>query len=103
MRRRRRSADEIEGLCAQFRESNLTQRQFAAEVGVSVGAVQHWLRRDGRGGLARVSRFVEALPVRHAPEAGECRIELPAGIAVTCRTLPPPEYLGALVRSLRTP
>ena len=103
MKRRRRSVDEIEALCARFRESNLTQRQFAEEIGVSVGAVQQWLRRHRRSALARVPRFVEALPVHASTVSGECRIELPAGIAVVCRSLPSPEYLGALARYLRTP
>lgn len=103
MKRRRRSVEEIEALCARFRESDLTQRQFAEEIGVSVGAVQQWLRRHRRAGLARVPRLVEAVPVHGSPDSGECRIELPSGIAVVCRALPSPEYIGALVRGLRTP
>ena len=103
MKRRRRSVEEIEALCARFRESDLTQRQFAGEIGVSVGAVQQWLRRHRRPGLARVPRFVEAVTVHASADSGGCRIELPSGIAVVCRSLPSPEYIGALVRGCRTP
>ena len=103
MKRRRRSVEEIEALCARLRESNLTQRQFAEEIGVSVGAVQQWLRRHRRTAQARVPRFVEAVPVHASTDSGDCRIELSAGIAVVCRSLPSPAYIVALVRGLRTP
>jgi len=101
MKRRRRSAEEIQALCTRFRESGLSQRQFAEEIGVCVASLQRWLKRPGQNGLTRIPRFVEALPIHTAQEIRECRIELPAGIRVVCRELPNPEYLAGLVQRLQ--
>ena len=103
MKHQRRSAEEIQTLCTRFRESGLTQRQFSEEIGVCVGSLQRWLKRQGQNGLTRNPRFVEALPIHTAQEVRECRIELPAGIRVVCRELPTTEYLVGLVQRLQAP
>ena len=103
MKRRRRSVEEIQALCARFRQSNLSQRAFAAEVGVSVGTVQNWLRRHRSLGLARPPRLVEVVPIPDSAAPRECRIELPAGVALSCRDLPDAAYVADLIRRLRIP
>lgn len=101
MKKRRRSDEEIQLLCARFRDSGLTQRQFAENVGVCVGSVQRWLRHQEKNSPPHRPRFVEALPTDAARERHECRIELPAGIRMVCRELPSPEYLATLVQRLQ--
>lgn len=103
MKRRRRSVEEIQALCARFRQSNFSQRAFAVEIGVSVGTIQNWLRRHRSLGLARPPRLVEVVPIPDRAGPCGCRIELSADVALVCRDLPDAAYLADLIRRLRVP
>ena len=103
MKRRRRSVEEIQALCARLRQSNLSQREFAADIGVSVGTIQNWLRRHRSLGLVGPARLVEVAPIPDRPTTCGCRIELPAGVALVCRDLPEATYIAELIRRLRIP
>ena len=103
MKRRRRSVEEIQALCARFRQSNLSQRAFATEIGVSVGTIQNWLRRHRSLGLDKPPRLVEVVRIPDRTGPRDCRIELPAGIALVCREVPDATYIAELVRRLRIP
>ena len=46
--RRRRKAQEAEGILEEYAKSGLTQRVFAREIGIGVSTLQYWLRRNGQ-------------------------------------------------------
>jgi transposase-like protein len=49
--RRRRSAEEADGILGEYAKSGLTQRVFARETGIGVSTLQYWLRRKARMGM----------------------------------------------------
>jgi transposase-like protein len=61
-RRGRFTAREREQLLAAYRRSGLTQREFAAESGVSLSSLVLWLRKYGRRSPAAVRPPFIALP-----------------------------------------
>ncbi len=103
MKRRRRTVEEIEEICARFRGLKMTQREFAEEVGVSVGSLQNWLRQTPQVPGAEVARFVEVTPRPVVSPSKFWRIELPCGVVLVCGDLPETGYVAQLIRELQTP
>ena len=55
-KRRRRTAEEVAPLVAEYRQGELSQEEYAQKIGVKVGTLRHWLyrRRPGTVGFAAV-------------------------------------------------
>jgi len=104
MKRRRRTVEEIREICSRFREPKRTQREFAEEVGVSVGSLRNWLRRTPLAPAVGGVRFVEVTP-RPVVAPNSCcqRMVLHCGVVLICSDLPEPGYVARLIRELRTP
>jgi len=92
---RRRTAAEVDGILAAYRQSGLTQRVFARQAGFGVSTLQYWLRQRQSGCRAKFGKpspgvkppGISLLEVELANSAPELRtsaalyeIELPDGI-----------------------
>lgn len=60
--RRRFSPEEREQLLAAYRQSGLTQREFAAQYGVSASSLVLWSRKDRRNSVPAARPSFIALP-----------------------------------------
>jgi transcriptional regulator with XRE-family HTH domain len=76
------------GILAQFKESGLSQREFAAQEGVSASTLAYWIRRErleqeirGETALVAVSTASPSA-MGFVIEIGEVRIELPRDTTV---------------------
>ena len=77
-------------ILADYRSSRLTQREFAARAGVSVGTLWNWLRKEGNYRGEKPVSFVE-VPVAEPKAtasykvrlAGGTVLEIPPGFAVS--------------------
>lgn len=108
MNRTKRSPEQGKALVQDFRDSGLTQEQFAEKHNVSVPTLQRWLRRAGDGTAGDEAqpkmKFVEVLRRRgrqavRGPGVGpvaSLTIELPQGSYIRFDALPPVEYLARL-------
>lgn len=103
MRRRRRTAEEIREICAGFLGSKKTQRDFAEEVGISVGSLRNWLGRMESAPAVKAVRFVEVTPRPVVTPSSGWRMELPCGVVLNLGGFPEPGYLAQLIRDLRAP
>lgn len=96
---RRRSAAEIANLVAEYRESGLTQREYARQLGVSLASVGRWVRdrKQSRAGFASVrvqpETEVDAVVTVRWPSGMEVGLPLSLG-AVTVR-----RWLGEFLTS----
>ena len=82
-KRRRRSRQEIGAVVAGYRQSGLTQRAYAKQVGVSLTSIARWLRGKGGDGVAASAGFA-AVQLRGEPaaEISAVKIRWPEGIEV---------------------
>ena len=95
--RRIATAEEREGLIAQYRGSGLTQRAFAEREGIKFSTFTSWIqgrRQAGRPG--RKVRFAE-LP---APALSGLAVQLPDGTVIRGASA---QEVAELVRALREP
>lgn len=94
---RRRSASEGARLAARYAASGVTQREFADREGVTMSALQYWLRKARAGDegdeAAERFRFVEVIgeEAEGAP-AGGVSMDL-GGVTLRFEALPSPSYL----------
>lgn len=96
---KRRSSSEGGKLAARFRSSGLSQREFAGRNGMTISALQYWLRRTKNSEKeARQFRFVEVVgeETKDAPTCG-VSMELSGGLTLRFETLPSPSYLASVV------
>ncbi len=98
----RRTIDDGRVLVSQFKESGLTQKEFALETGVNVCTLQYWMRKTGWSDNDGKARFVELKT--GAGTDGHFLLNVQIGSDVTMRfaTLPPPRYLAELSREMKT-
>lgn len=102
MNRIRRSPKEIQRLCQQFRESGLSQAQFAAQLGVHVVTVSNWLRRFLTHRPVPSPGFVEVRAAAPSAEPDEPLIvDLPNGVRLRFTRRPDPAYLSQTLSALR--
>ena len=100
IRRKRRTATEREAIMKQYRESELTQREFARQQGIGLATLNKWLRR-ARGTTPTEPQFIPvpnllALPTAPSPY----RMVWPAGLALEVRAGFSPQELAALLQLL---
>jgi transposase-like protein len=82
MPRRRRSADEVHALIAEYRSSGETQKQFSARTGVPLSTLGVWLRKDRESSSTALVAIAptsgsDAPLVLHV---GDARLEIPRDV-----------------------
>src|SRR5580692_7857209 len=83
VKRLRRSRAEIAAVVAGYRESGLTQRAYAQQVGVSLASIARWVHGKGQGGAAAPAGFAAVqLRAEPAAELSAVRIRWPEGLEV---------------------
>jgi len=99
--RKHRTAAQREDILRDYRGSQLTQKEFATQAGISVSTLQTWLRMaPGRPALTG-SAFVAVpnlLPAAPAPPA--YRLQWPGGLSLEVRAGFVSEELAALLQLL---
>ena len=77
----RRSRAEIAAVVAGYRESGLTQRAYAQQVGVSLASIARWVHGKGQGGAAAPAGFA-AVQLRAEPPAADAAVKIrwPEGV-----------------------
>jgi transposase-like protein len=97
--RKHRTAAQRQSILQDYRRSQLTQKEFGAQAGVSVSTLQAWLRKASARPRAGGSVFV-AVPnlLSAAPSAPAYRLHWPGGLSLEVRTGFAAEELGALLR-----
>lgn len=105
---RKRSREEWRGIVGEYRESGLTQREFAARAGVSLSSLARWHQRFAQemkpeGFEPEPVGWVEL--VRPRPPASPQMMSEPMrllvghGVCVELSELPPPDYIALVARA----
>src|SRR6266498_2669621 len=81
---RRKHSTEVERrkLLEEYRRSDLTQKDFAAEAGIGLSTFHAWLRRDQSSGKAGGAQFVSLPGLPAAAAAPMYRLELPSRVVL---------------------
>ena len=100
---KRSNAAQRDKILGAYRCSQLTQKQFAAEVGIGVSTLQAWLRQaavtQGGGG----SGFLPVPNLLSAPPAEPTyRIQWPGGLSLEVLSGFADQELAALLQALQT-
>ena len=94
------TAEQREKILQSYRGSSLTQKEFAAQAGVSLSTLQAWLRKasDAQGPPPGFVAVPNLLAARPAPAA--YRLQWPGGLALEVRSGFAAEELAALLQRL---
>jgi hypothetical protein len=76
--RKRYTPEERERIVAAYRKSQMTQREFAAQAGISLSCLSLWLKKSKKGSPAGFIEVSPSLP-KGWPQLGSYRIESPGG------------------------
>lgn len=88
-----------EEIVESFRKSSLTQRQFAAQAGISVSGLQLWLRQASASKSVAPVRLVPIPNLIASPASGfPYRLVLPNGVALEVRQECAPAQLESLLK-----
>src|SRR5580658_4647280 len=102
--RRHRTSTQRQSILQDYRRSRTTQREFAAQAGVSVSTLQAWLRKASARAArpcANDSVFVAVPNLLPAPpEAPAYRLQWPGGLSLEVRSGFSSPELGALLQLL---
>jgi transposase len=99
LRRRRRSREECEKLLKKYKESGLTQGQYAAREGIHIGTLRRWLSRIKEKTAKRRGSQFAAVKVSGA-RAGSVTLRWPQGIELEIATELEGSEVTNLVREL---
>jgi hypothetical protein len=99
--RKHRTAAQRRGILRDYRRSQMTQKEFAAQAGLSVSALQAWLRKAAVGPCANDSVFV-AVPnlLSASPAPPVYRLQWPGGLSLEVRSGFSSPELGTLLQLL---
>jgi hypothetical protein len=102
--RKHRTAVQRQSILQDYRRSQMTQKEFAAQAGVSVWTLQAWLRKAPASPPAGGSVFV-AVPnlLSPAPAAPAYRLQWPGGLSLEVRSGFSSQELGTLLQLLPKP
>src|ERR1044072_6617165 len=75
---KRFTPEERERILAAYRNSRVTQREFAAQAGISLSCLSLWLKKSKRCSPAGFIEVSPSLP-KGSPRPGSYRIESPGG------------------------
>lgn len=99
--RKHQSPAQREAMLRDYHQSQLTQKDFAAQAGISVSALRAWLRKAAAPAAVPVPAFV---PVPNllatAPVAAAYRLQWPGGLTLEIRAGFAAQELGALLQLL---
>ena len=101
--RKRPTQAQRETILTAYRRSQLTQREFASQVGISVSALQLWLRKAAAGPCTQATAFVQVpnlLAQASAPSV--YRLHLSGAIDLEIGSGFRPEELASLLALLRS-
>jgi len=101
--RKRPTQAQRETILRAYRRSHLTQQEFASHVGISVSALQLWLRKAAVRTSSQATAFVR-VPNLLGPAPGPAlyRLRLPGGIDLEIASGFRPEELLSLLQLLRS-
>jgi hypothetical protein len=101
--RHRPTQAQRETILTAYRRSQLTQREFASQAGISVSALQLWLRKAAASPSSPATAFVQ-VPNLLAPVPGPAvyRLHLGGGIDLEVGSGFRPEELASLLQLLRS-
>jgi hypothetical protein len=101
--RQRLTQAQRETILTAYRRSQLTQREFASQAGISVSALQLWLRKASARPCTQTTAFVQ-VPNLLAPAPGPAvyRLHLPGAIDLEVGSGFRPEELTCLLQLLRS-
>jgi len=86
-----------------YRRSPLTQREFASQAGISVSALQLWLRKAAASPCTQTTAFVQVPNLlAQAPAPSVYRLHLPGAIDLEVGSGFRPEELASLLQLLRS-
>ena len=105
--RKRPTQVQRETILTAYRRSQLTQREFARQVGISVSALQLWLRKAvgvrTPGPCTQTTAFVQVPNLlAQAPAPAVYRLHLPGAIDLEVSSGFRPEELTSLLQLLRS-
>ena len=102
--RKHRTAAQRQSILQDYRQSQMTQKEFAAQAGVSVSTLQAWLRSAPASPSAGGSVFM-AVPnlLSASPAAPDYRLQWPGGLSLEVRSGFASQELGALLQLLPKP
>jgi transposase-like protein len=96
--RRRKTPEERQQLVAGFRESQLTQRDFATRESIGLSTLSKWLRIEGRPKPHRIKFQEVVLP--HTPQTHAIEIVSPNGWTVRLQNSSDAASLSKLLQAL---
>jgi hypothetical protein len=100
--RKRPTQAQREAILTAYRDSQLTQREFASRAGISVSALQLWLRNATPRSSTRGTAFVQVPNLLgQAPGSAMYRLHLPRGVDLEVSSGFRPEELASLLQLLR--
>ena len=101
--RKRPTQAQREKILTAYRRSQLTQREFTSQAGISVSALQSWLRKVAARPSTQTTAFVQ-VPNLLAPASGPAvyRLHLGDGIDLEVRSGFKTEELASLLQLLRS-
>jgi transcriptional regulator with XRE-family HTH domain len=92
-----------ETILTAYRRSQLTQREFASQAGISVSALQLWLRKAAARPSSQATAFVQVPNLlAQAPGPAVYRLHLSGGIDLEVGSGFRPEELASLLQLLRS-
>jgi transcriptional regulator with XRE-family HTH domain len=101
--RMRPSQAQREAILTAYRRSQLTQREFASQSGISVSALQLWLRKAAARPCTQTTGFVQVPNLlAPAPAPSVYRLHLPGAIDLEVGSGFRPEELASLLQLLRS-
>ena len=102
--RKHRTAAQRQSILQDYRRSQLTQKEFAAQAGISVSTLQAWLRTAPARASAGGSVFV-AVPnlLSASPAAPDYRLQWPGGLSLEVRSGFASQELAAWLQLLPKP
>jgi transposase-like protein len=101
--RKRPTQAQRETIVTAYRRSQLTQREFASQAGISVSALQLWLRKAAAGPSTETAAFVQVPNLlAQAPAPAVYRLHLPGAIDLEVGSGFRPEELASLLQVLRS-
>ena len=101
--RRRPTQAQREAILTAYRRSQLTQREFASQAGISVSALQLWLRKAAGRPSIQTTAFVQVPNLlAQAPGPAVYRLHLPGAIDLEVGSGFRPEELASLLQVLRS-
>lgn len=103
----RRTAREMFPLIERYLESQMTQKTFSAEHGLSVAVLGYWLAKYRKQTAAaagpETGAFLELLPRSTPAEQALLEVVYPHGVRLRFFSLLPPAYLEQLLTLERAP